>query len=440
MFNRNPVYNLSAVLKETGLKADVLRIWERRYDLPKPQRSAGGHRLYSQYDIEVIKWLHTRQGEGLSIRRAVDLWFELSTNGRDPLSAQSKQYHLEIAPLAIPETRLEAIRAQWLEACLAFDSEAAEELLNQAFTIYPVELVCTEILQQGIRAIGTMWYESKASVQQEHFASAVVARRLEALILASPHPTRLETLLLACPAGELHTLNLLICTLFLRRRGWKVIYLGADVPTEELAKAVQAIQPVLIILAAQQLVPAAALLAAVQSLRPLRIPVAFGGMIFNRIPALRTRIPAWFMGDNLEQAVHAAEQLALQAKPYPGDASPDETAAACSALFREKRPALELSLFSQLRTLGLLNQQISEAVTRFSDELQAALELGDPALVEADLAWVNFLLSRRDISTDHMTPFLRSYRQAAAETLGSESAPITAWLDVFMAKPKEDHG
>lgn len=57
MVSTTPAFNLKVVLKETGIAADTLRAWERRYGLPMPQRSAGGHRLYSQRDIETIKWL-----------------------------------------------------------------------------------------------------------------------------------------------------------------------------------------------------------------------------------------------------------------------------------------------------------------------------------------------------------------------------------------------
>src|SRR5512136_1109160 len=85
MISQTPVYNLRVVLKETGLKADVLRAWERRYDLPHPQRTAGRQRLYSDYDIATIKWLKNKQSEGLSISRAVQLWKDLMAAGRDPL-------------------------------------------------------------------------------------------------------------------------------------------------------------------------------------------------------------------------------------------------------------------------------------------------------------------------------------------------------------------
>ena len=74
---KDPKYNLSFVLKETDIKADTLRAWERRYQLPTPVRTDGGHRLFSDYDIEIIKWLKAKQKEGMSISRAVDLFREL---------------------------------------------------------------------------------------------------------------------------------------------------------------------------------------------------------------------------------------------------------------------------------------------------------------------------------------------------------------------------
>ena len=83
--NKKPVYNLNLVLQETGIKADTLRAWERRYNLPQPERTEGGHRLFSEYDIETIKWLIARQEDGMRISRAVDLWNNILRGGEDPL-------------------------------------------------------------------------------------------------------------------------------------------------------------------------------------------------------------------------------------------------------------------------------------------------------------------------------------------------------------------
>src|SRR5512134_3318763 len=143
MISITPAFNLKVVLKETGIAADTLRAWERRYGLPMPQRSAGGHRLYSQRDIETIKWLMKRQAEGLSISRAVDLWNERLASGTDPLAAP-------IPPAILPASSatLESLRRDWLAACFKYDTVAAEQLLNQAFAVHSVEVTCTEVIMR----------------------------------------------------------------------------------------------------------------------------------------------------------------------------------------------------------------------------------------------------------------------------------------------------
>ena len=113
MVSTTPAYNLKVVLKETGLAADTLRAWERRYGLPVPQRTAGGHRLYSQRDIETIKWLMKRQADGLSISRAVDMYNDLLASGSDPLgdSVQPALTSAMTAQYQSPETTLDSSRA-----------------------------------------------------------------------------------------------------------------------------------------------------------------------------------------------------------------------------------------------------------------------------------------------------------------------------------------
>jgi DNA-binding transcriptional MerR regulator len=71
MINQTRVYNMKVVLKETSLTVDFLRDWAHRYDLPRPQLTAGWQRLYSDYDLATIKWLIQKQTDGLSISRAV---------------------------------------------------------------------------------------------------------------------------------------------------------------------------------------------------------------------------------------------------------------------------------------------------------------------------------------------------------------------------------
>ena len=73
MLNTSPAFNLKAVLLETGLAADTLRAWERRYKVLAPSRTDGNYRLYSDRDIATLIWLKTQLDAGLSISRAVAL-------------------------------------------------------------------------------------------------------------------------------------------------------------------------------------------------------------------------------------------------------------------------------------------------------------------------------------------------------------------------------
>ena len=135
----NPTYNLKAVVKETGIKPDTLRAWERRYGLPQPSRTSGKHRLYSQQDIDTLKWLVARQEDGLSISRAVNLYRSLEADGQDPL--QMPQYAIgsqPAAPVVVEGRNIQELRREWLEACLDFDEQKAIAVLNQAFLQPPV--------------------------------------------------------------------------------------------------------------------------------------------------------------------------------------------------------------------------------------------------------------------------------------------------------------
>ena len=434
-FSQSPVYNLKAVLKETGLKADVLRAWERRYELPQPNRTPGGHRLYSRYDIETVKWLIARQAEGLSISRAVRLWKESVEAGADPLAeiALASAHPATEQPSAM-DTRIEILRHNWLEAARAFDNLRADEILNQAFAIYPVETVCTEILQQGISEIGNDWYLDKASVQQEHFASAFATRRLDALIAATPRPTRHQTVLAGCPPGEQHTLSLLMLTLLLSRRGLKVVYLGADIPIDRLEETTQAIQPDLIVLAAQQLSTAATLRSAALTLQGQGIPLAYGGLVFNRIPRLRELIPATFLGDTLDGAIQQIEQLLVSPAAYSPPTNGQEAHRTLVGLYQEKRPSIEAGTFKELEAVRLPTEYFGEANYFFGNALSAALELGDPDFLEADMEWVRRLITGRGIPQETLASYLTAYRRSIARELGEAGFPITDWVDSYLAR------
>lgn len=436
-----PIYNLKAVVQETGLKPDTLRAWERRYGLPSPQRTPSGHRLYTQRDIDILKWLMERQEEGLTISRAVALWHELEKEGEDPLHPRPAQEPMvELAgeptvpgPVA-PHDTLHELRERWLAACLAFDEQRSEQVLTQAFALFPVETVCLELLQPALAAIGQGWYRGEVSVQQEHFASALAIRRLEALLAATPPPVRSGRILVGCPPDEAHTFIPLLLSLFLRRRGWDVIYLGADIPEARLEETLKSARPTLTILTAQQLCTAASLATMAQLLYHQRIPLAFGGLIFNRLPALASRIAGHFLGQELRQALQAVEKLMEAPQPVAAHQPVTPEYAAALAHFQERRARIEAALWEapRLKTLG--RTLLLQGNESFGRDIEAALTLGDIRYLKPNLEWLQGLWHAHiQMPLSLLQEYLRAYLEAAQRHLDEPGQPILSWLHEVVA-------
>ena len=428
MPSEKPVYNLKVVLKETGIKADVLRAWERRYGLPMPQRSAGGHRLYSERDIATIKWLISRQNEGLSISSAVEHWKEIEAEGRDPLADHQRPVFAPLMRFS-PDSTLDMLRIRWLAECKSYNESTAEQILNQAFSLYPIEMVVSQIIQLGLRDLGELWFNGDATVQQEHFTSALAMRRLETLIAATPPPTRNQTILLACPSGEWHTFSLVVLYLFLRRKGYSVIFLGANVPTDHLSDTVEKIRPNLIILASQQLASAARLQNTAQLLGMKAFQVAYGGRIFNSVPALRDRISGHFLGVSIEDSLARIDQIILSPIPLP---QVDEISSEYEQLaeeFIEKRGMIEAGTVEELKRQGIPTDYISIANLHLGNELVSALELGDVEFLAADMVWLKELLSRHNITSEQLDPYLLTYGRSLDKVLNGHSDIFTKWIN-----------
>jgi len=433
LISRTPIYNLKAVLKETGLTPDVLRAWERRYGLPQPQRTAGRQRLYSQYDIALVKWLKARQAEGLSISRAVEQWKETTAGGNDPpIDFPSVGLPATRLSVSTSENQMEILCNHWVQACVNFDEAAADQALNQAFSLYSVEMVCAQFIQRGLSLIGDRWYSGEASVQQEHFATALATRRLETLIASTPPPTRNQTVLVGCPAGEFHSFPALLLTLFLRRKGFNLVYLGADVPSEWLTEAIETIRPDLVVLAAQQLTTAASLCRVTTQLQANPSPTAYGGWIFNHIPSLRERIPAHFLGATIESALDKIETLAAHPIPAPEVVALPTHLVNASQTFRQHRALIEAQVSAYTAAYGLSIEQTSVANNFFGADLVAALELGDPTALAEDIEWIRARMVQHNMSSEQIPAYLALYQQAVLEVLGSENEIIVDWITQFM--------
>ena len=417
-----PTYNLKAVIKETGIAADTLRAWERRYGLPMPDRTSGGHRLYSQRDIEIIKWLMAKQGEGLSISRAVDMWNELSASGQDPLPAPVS--HL----VTISSANLDLIRKQWLDACLSFDEDTAEQVLNQAFATHPLETVCVEVLQRGLHEIGEMWYRAEATVQQEHFTSALAQRRLDALIAAAPPPTRPYSILIGSTPDEQHIFVPLLLTLLLRRRGLKVVYLGANVPIQRFNETLTSVKPHLVVLSAQQLQTANGLRETAAYLTATGGRVAYGGRIFNLLPELRKHIFAHFLGESIQEAIQTVETLLTTDLPFEEVTPVDKRALELSRSFVHNQPMIDMYTLTEMIKIGIPLEFSTIAIQQLGNNLASALALGYIEALSLEMDWIKGLIRQHNPSADGLDSFLTTYAKSVDTAMGEEGQSISDWL------------
>ena len=442
MVSTTPAYNLKVVLKETGLPADTLRAWERRYGLPVPQRTPGGHRLYSERDIHTIKWLMARQAEGLSISRAVDLWNEQIASGSDPLAglAPSTLVTIQTSTPAVTmpaETTLDTLRAQWVTACMNFNEIGSEQILNQAFSMFPIESVCVEVLQKGMSEIGSLWYGNRASVQQEHFASGLAMRRLDALLIASPAPSRPFTVLVGCPANEWHTFTPLMLSLFLRRRGINIIYLGANVPVERFEETVKAIHANLVILVAQTLTSAAYLQQTAHALTAKRIAVAYGGRIFNLRSEMIPYISGHHLGSDVSAAVNEVENILNGKRKAVQLKAASQEYVAAHQFFLSKRADIEMTLRTLIKPLNISSEDYQTGIHHLGDNIAAALALGNINYVSDEMDWVKYLLHAYAQPEQGLVDFINAYAKAIDKHINGSGKPIYEWLKAETQKLKQ---
>jgi DNA-binding transcriptional MerR regulator len=434
MYDKTPRYNLGVVIRETGTKPDTLRAWERRYGVPQPQRTSGGHRLYSQFDIETIKWLQARQKEGMRISNAVRLWKKILNDGKDPWQLYPAAYHAprEATHEHLTGVMLSDLRERWVANCLEFDEASAEYTLAQSFALYPPETVCLEILQGGLSRIGDLWYQDIATVQQEHFASSLALRRVDALLIATPPPELPESILIACAPGEDHSFMGVLLTYLMRKRGYNVIHLGQNVPESRLLHTIQQVNADLTVLIALQLETAANLLRTVQNLNNDGVPVAYGGFIFTELPELRKYVPAHFLGEELEDAPYQIENLLKTQPETPSPESIDEALILARSQFDEKEVSINAQVMHHTRQNAPLYQYINVANFFLAKKTSAALAFGSFSALDWELDRTYELITNRQLPVVLLKQYLEIYLQALQDHLDQSGQPIIDWFSSYI--------
>ncbi|MGB9184616.1 MAG: cobalamin-dependent protein [Solirubrobacteraceae bacterium] len=131
----------------------------------------------------------------------------------------------------------------------ALDEPAAQAALDRLLVAFGLRQALAEVILPFLRRLGVRWAAAQASVAQEHFASNIIGGRLRALARDWGQGVGPRAIL-ACPPGELHELGLLSFGLALRERGWRITYLGADTPLDDITAALDELAPAIVVLGA----------------------------------------------------------------------------------------------------------------------------------------------------------------------------------------------
>lgn len=297
-----PVFNIKAVEQATGVRTSTLRAWERRHGILAPQRTDSGYRLYSQRDIALIRWLKQQLEQGMTISHAIALMNARST--ADQVSPPSLQL-VDSSPL------LEA-KSHLLRALLDLDEARANIALGNAFSRWPVEMVCLRLIAPIMFEMGDGWYRGDVSIAQEHFATHYVRQKLLSLMAAAPHRHTGRPILTASAPADHHELGILFIALFLQRAGWEVIHLGSNLAADGLAETLVRLRPALLAVsatheeAARNIVDIGRQVELVPVPRPI---LGYGGQAFNDNPVLQAATPGVYLGRNAEETVATVERL-----------------------------------------------------------------------------------------------------------------------------------
>jgi MerR family transcriptional regulator, light-induced transcriptional regulator len=230
-------HRIHRVAKLTGLSKDVVRVWERRYGLVSPARSANRYREYTDEDVALLRFLKDEMGKGQTIGA-------LALEGRqallERLRANSAPTHQVLQP---HEHLLDGLVAL-LEP---LDKTRFEQKLNGAIAVIPFEESIQRILLPLQRRIGDLWHEGRLNVAVEHYVTKLIQQKLFSVMNQLPLNEFGPRVVIACPEGEAHEIGAQAVAYLAATRGCHVYYLGPNLPYSDLEVFCERIKPDLVL-------------------------------------------------------------------------------------------------------------------------------------------------------------------------------------------------
>jgi len=227
------IHPIQVVVRRTGLSADVIRAWERRYDAVTPKRSSTSRRLYSDEDVERL----------LLLRRATQSGRRIGDVARLPLPALKDLLATDqTAPQQSIATgsqakSLDTHLAACMTAIRSLDARGLEAALAEAAMVLSIPTLLENVISEVLKQIGEEWRIGDLRACHEHMASAQLRTFLGHLANHSNMNGNGPGLLVTTPMGQQHELGALMVTITATLGGWNALYLGPNIPSDDIAFA-----------------------------------------------------------------------------------------------------------------------------------------------------------------------------------------------------------
>ena len=266
--------SIAAVERDTGLSKDVLRVWERRYDFPMPERDPNGERLYPLPQVERLR----------SIKRLMDA-------GHRPgkLLALSEA---DLDTLANRQTRPRRgdesgdLQRQILDLVDSHDTSGLRQLLNLSLMKRGLQEFVIETVAPLNRAVTEAWMRGDLEVFEERAYTEQVQAALRTAMLPAVNGVQPPRIVLATLPNEVNALGLLMIEALLAPEGVQLVSLGTQVPIPEIAAAAGAFEADVVALSFSASFSSKQAVASLESLRtvvPATTAIWVGGELIRRI-------------------------------------------------------------------------------------------------------------------------------------------------------------
>jgi MerR family transcriptional regulator, light-induced transcriptional regulator len=230
-------YPIKVVSQMTGLSVHVIRAWEKRYSVVEPDRTETNRRLYSELDIEKLKLLNAALHLGHNIGGIANLSLLELKKLIPKESNNPSDIKNGVAPVN-SEILVEEILSDSMQAIRNYDAKKLESILLNASAKLTQPILIEELIIPLVYKVGNLWHSGEIRVANEHLASSVIRGFLFNLLESYSVSDSAPIVVSATPRGQDHELGALIVGVVAASSGWKVIYLGSNLPAEEIGAVV----------------------------------------------------------------------------------------------------------------------------------------------------------------------------------------------------------